>query len=117
MSDRTVDRAYAWRVDYDNDVGDDDGGFWEWWEVTNGTVAYKADKETEAKSLCNLLNASPPRPESDEVARLRNRVAELESGLAHISYYWNGDRNDVAMSDALGFITREADRLLKGDSQ
>ena len=62
-----------WRVDYDNDVGDDDDGFWEWWEVTNGATTYKADKEAEATLLCDLLNGqdlSAPRvPEGWRIRR------------------------------------------------
>lgn len=43
---------------------------------------------------------------------LRQRVAELENSLSHILGYWNGDRNDSAMADALDFITGEVARLL-----
>lgn len=45
-----------WKIDYGNDVGPDDGGFWEWWTVTDGTRAFKADAEADAQWLCDLLN-------------------------------------------------------------
>lgn len=45
-----------WRIEYENDVGPDDGGFWEWWTVTDGEKSFKCDKEEDAKWLCDLLN-------------------------------------------------------------
>lgn len=49
----------AWRIEYDNDVGPDDGGFWEWWTVTDGTKSFKCDSKPEAEWLCAKLNATP----------------------------------------------------------
>lgn len=54
----TAERAVEWRVEYDNDVGPNDVGFWEWWEVTNGKQVYKADTEHDAQLLCDLLNGA-----------------------------------------------------------
>lgn len=45
-----------WSVKYDNDVGPGDEGFWEWWDVTDGTVTFRADSEDAATWLCDLLN-------------------------------------------------------------
>jgi hypothetical protein len=45
-----------WEVDYNNDVGANDEGFWEWWEVTDGERTFKADLEADANWLCELLN-------------------------------------------------------------
>lgn len=45
-----------WKIDYDNDVGPNDEGFWEWWNVTNGEVFFKANSEADAKWLCDFLN-------------------------------------------------------------
>jgi hypothetical protein len=45
-----------WTVDYSNDTGPDDEGFWEWWEVTDGERTFKADTQPHAKWLCELLN-------------------------------------------------------------
>jgi hypothetical protein len=45
-----------WTVEYTNDVGADDEGFWEWWEITNGEKAFKSDTKDDAEFLCDLLN-------------------------------------------------------------
>ena len=45
-----------WTTEYQNDVGYDDGGFWEWWEVTNWERRFKADPLVEAEWLCGVLN-------------------------------------------------------------
>lgn len=34
-----------WRIEYDNDTGPSDEGFWEWWTVTDGTRSFKCDTE------------------------------------------------------------------------
>ena len=47
----------GWIVKYDNDTGDYDESFWEWWEVTNGSVAYKSSYEKDAEWLCDILNS------------------------------------------------------------
>lgn len=46
-----------WTIEYDNDTGSDDGGFWEWWKVTNGEKSFKSDDEADAKWLAGVLNA------------------------------------------------------------
>lgn len=46
-----------WKIEYYNDTGPDDGGFWEWWAVSNGTRSFKCDDEADAKWLAELLNA------------------------------------------------------------
>ena len=43
-------------IEYDNDTGPDDEGFWEWWTVTDGERAYKCDVEADAKYLALRLN-------------------------------------------------------------
>ena len=45
-----------WKVEYNNDVGSTDEEFWEWWEITNGAITFKANTEKEAYQLCDLLN-------------------------------------------------------------
>lgn len=49
---------------------------------------------------------------------LAARVRELEAALVFIGEYWNGNRNDRAMSDALDAILGEVARVMpaKGDS-
>ncbi len=49
----------TWRIEYENDVGPDDGGFWEWWTVTNDERSFKADSKADAEWLCALLNTAP----------------------------------------------------------
>lgn len=34
-----------WKIEYDNDTGSNDEGFWEWWSVTNGEHSYIAKTE------------------------------------------------------------------------
>ena len=46
-----------WTVEYENDVGLSDEGFWEWWNVTDGSRVFKADDEGDARWLCDMLNA------------------------------------------------------------
>ena len=45
-----------WNVWNENDIGFNDESFWEWWEVTDGTVTFKSDDEESATWLCDLLN-------------------------------------------------------------
>lgn len=42
-----------WRVEYDIDVGDVDGGFWKWWEIrdANGKLIAKCFTEEVAAAL------------------------------------------------------------------
>lgn len=46
-----------WKIEYDNDTGPDDGGFWEWWSVTNGVKAFKCESEEDAQILLVLLQS------------------------------------------------------------
>lgn len=45
-----------WTIEYDNDTGPNDGGFWEWWTVTNGEKSFKSDDKGDAKWLAEVLN-------------------------------------------------------------
>jgi hypothetical protein len=45
-----------WTVEYDNDTGPNDEGYWEWWDVSDGTTTFKAFTDESAKWLCVLLN-------------------------------------------------------------
>ena len=47
-----------WKIEYDNDVGSDDGGFWEWWVISDGNRSFESKDENDAKWLCDLLNES-----------------------------------------------------------
>ena len=55
-----------WTANYNNDVGPDDEGFCEWWEVGfNDETFAKLDSEADAINLATLLNqywpGGPPR--------------------------------------------------------
>lgn len=45
-----------WKIEYGNDTGPDDGGFWEWWTVTDGARSFKSDSEDDAQWLAETLN-------------------------------------------------------------
>lgn len=70
-----------WTVEYNNDVGPDDDGFWEWWEVTDGKFIYKANKEFEARELADAMNNR----EAARAATLLALVATLEQTIEWIS--------------------------------
>ena len=55
-----------WTIEYDNDTGPDDGGFWQWWTVTNGEKSFKSDDEDDAKWLAGVLNARDERKKEAE---------------------------------------------------
>lgn len=53
-----------WHIHYDNDVGPNDEGFWEWWSVMDSEYQYsgentrefKCDSKKEAEWLADILN-------------------------------------------------------------
>lgn len=47
-----------WKIEYDNDTGPLDEGYYEWWIVTNEKMSYKCNSKNEATWLCALLNAN-----------------------------------------------------------
>ena len=47
-----------WTIDYDNDTGPDDDGYWEWWTVTNGSRSFKCDSREDAEWLLTAILAS-----------------------------------------------------------
>lgn len=49
-------KVAKWTIEYYNDTGPNDEGFWEWWDVTNGKRSFKTDTEDDAKWLCAFLN-------------------------------------------------------------
>jgi hypothetical protein len=52
----------AWSIEYDNDTGASDDGFYEWWMVTNGVFDYKCDNLEAAEYLQKVLNAQDEKP-------------------------------------------------------
>lgn len=57
MSNNNI-TAKKWRVEYDNEVGQDDEGFGEWWEVTDGDKSFKSTNEKGANWLADILNTA-----------------------------------------------------------
>lgn len=45
-----------YEVEYDNDTGPDDEGFYEFWKISNGESTFTAYSEGDANWLCELLN-------------------------------------------------------------
>ena len=45
-----------WTIEYYNDTGPGDEGYWEWWTVTDGNRRYRSDSEDDAKWLADMLN-------------------------------------------------------------
>jgi hypothetical protein len=44
-------------IEYDNDTGPTDEGFWEWWTISDGKRSFRCDSsEQDAQWLCNILN-------------------------------------------------------------
>lgn len=44
-----------WRIEYENDTGPGDEGFWESWTVTNGNMSFSATSQEDAEWLFNRL--------------------------------------------------------------
>ena len=49
----------TFKIEYSNDTGLDDEGFWEWWEVRGpgDEVVCKCDDQAWAEKICKLLNS------------------------------------------------------------
>ena len=93
-----------WTIKYSNDVGSNDEGFWERWEISEGERMFKAISEAEANWLCEVLN----RIES-EAKDLRSRTLqefhEIEQTLGKaLGYPWFKDdqKNFPGATDADG---------------
>jgi len=51
----------------------------------------------------------------EKYEQLKAEIKRLKEALEHILEYWNGDRNDTAMHDALWHILDTANETLKGE--
>lgn len=52
-----------WSVEYNNDVGRNDEGFWEWYELQwAGTRVAKFDQEQHARGIAKILNEQGIKP-------------------------------------------------------
>lgn len=49
-----------WKIEIENDVGDNDDYYREWWSVNNNITKYHCDTKKEAEFLCALLNKHYP---------------------------------------------------------
>jgi hypothetical protein len=58
-----VTHEATWTITYDNDVGPDDDGFWEWWNVTDGARSFKCDSKADAEFLLAALAQPAPTAE------------------------------------------------------
>ena len=47
-------------IEYNNDTGSDDEGFYEWWTVTYGDRVFKCDRERDANWLAHLIEQHTP---------------------------------------------------------
>jgi len=47
-----------WNVEYDNDTGPGDEGFWQRWTVTNGKRSFDCDNLVDAEWLRDHLNST-----------------------------------------------------------
>jgi hypothetical protein len=46
-----------WTIEYDNDSGPGDEGFWQWWTVTDGARRFKTDSQEDAEWLRDALTS------------------------------------------------------------
>lgn len=46
----------TWKIEYENETGSMDEGFWEYWNVTDGDRCFQCFSEEDAQFLCDLLN-------------------------------------------------------------
>jgi hypothetical protein len=45
-----------WTIEWQNDVGPNDGYYSEWWTVSDGKKSFDSRNQDDAIWLCNLLN-------------------------------------------------------------
>lgn len=45
-----------WTIEYGNETGPNDEGFWEWWNVIDGDRVFKCYTENQAQWLADKLN-------------------------------------------------------------
>jgi hypothetical protein len=81
-----------WTIEYDNDVGPNDEGYW-WWNVADGNRTFEAKKKEDAEWLCDLLNTHASDTPNTLFERLRENVQK-----------WV-DENYTSRFSALGVVT------------
>jgi hypothetical protein len=50
-AEELANKTGKWIIEYGNNTGFEDEGFWEWWTVTNGARSFKCDSEDDALFL------------------------------------------------------------------
>jgi len=69
-----------WRIEYDNDTGAGDEGFWQWWTVTNNVQSYRVtSSEDDAKELLAKLESHAALVASER--RLREALEKCATEL------------------------------------
>jgi hypothetical protein len=62
-AEELANKTGKWIIEYGNNTGFEDEGFWEWWTVTNGARSFKCDSEDDALFLrAALEQAAEPVP-------------------------------------------------------
>lgn len=80
----------VWTIEYCNDVGPRDEGFWEWWEISDGERTFKANDETDANWLCETLNREARA--SDRCTKMLQEFHNIEQILGKaLGYPWYKD--------------------------
>jgi hypothetical protein len=49
-------KTKSWIIEYCNDTGPRDEYFHQWWEITDGEIVLRCDKERDAKYIQTILN-------------------------------------------------------------
>lgn len=114
QTDVATDDSEKWTIEYDNDTGAGDEGFWEWWTVSKAETSFRCYNNLDAIFLCNLLNKNPHTPvatDDDWISVEQNpkfngeyNVAwDVEDGDSELVVttmeFWNGKWIDVINSE------------------
>lgn len=111
-----------WRIEHDNDAGND-GGFWEWWDVTDGDRSFRvSSSEADAEWLKAALERAGDVPEAGDLSweqRERTIAEGRMSGLPPELQLPLGERESVAgravggAATALATAVRLVDETLR----
>lgn len=97
-----------YKLNYDNDTGIGDDGFWEWWEIERDEhVICKCNDKDDAEEILRILNSH-----DDLVEALKEARKELDNVLVSVErmvVYFDGDefherlaKIDAALAKAEG---------------
>lgn len=113
-----------WRIEYENDTGPNDEGFFQWWVVTDGQRSFRSNAATEAGWLCEILNIITPRiaetgnrSDFDEnccaVVEIENLNSIMQAIMAQSIAYFADELNTGEYVSGGASITRGAEGTLK----